>query len=47
MNTTGEMLPRPNTNDEQISNLVKCPCFIDDVSILSRTNEMDFDREST
>ncbi len=45
--TTGEMLPRSNTNDEQVSNLVKCPCFIDDVSVLFRTNEIDFDREST
>jgi hypothetical protein len=45
--TTGEMLPRPNTNDEQVSNLVKYPCFIDDVSVLSKTNEINFDREST
>jgi hypothetical protein len=45
--TTGEMLPRPNTNDEQVSNLVKCSCFIDDVNVLSKTNEINFDREST
>jgi hypothetical protein len=45
--TTGEMLPRPNTNDEQVLNLVKCPCFIDDVSVFSSTSEIDFDGEST
>ena len=45
--TTGEMLPRPNTNDEQVSNLVKCPYFIDDVSVLSSSSEIDFDIEST
>ncbi len=31
---TGEMLPRPNTNDEEVSSLLKCPYFIDDVSDL-------------
>ncbi|CAF1079328.1 unnamed protein product, partial [Didymodactylos carnosus] len=35
---TGEMLPRPNTNDPQVSNLVKCPYFIDDFTKLGLLN---------
>lgn len=32
--------------DEQVSNLVKCPYFIDDVMVLSMTNKWNFDEES-
>ncbi|CAF3398329.1 unnamed protein product [Rotaria socialis] len=35
---TGEMLPRPNTNDAEVSNALKCPYFIDDFTKLGLLN---------
>ncbi|CAF3785069.1 unnamed protein product [Rotaria sp. Silwood1] len=35
---TGEMLPRPNTNDAPVSNLLKCLYFIDDFTKLGLLN---------